>query len=67
MKGRGPKFCPPEMVGTDQQTIWIRRGGNGRVSGAGPSGHKLKPAKVLARSLAEMARGIRARGSMVKK
>lgn len=32
--------------------VWIKRGGPTRI-GSGPSGYKLRPAKVLARSLAE--------------
>jgi hypothetical protein len=61
---RGPKYCPKNLIGTPFQTIKVRRGGPGRVSGSGPSGWKLRPAKVLARSLAEMAASTRARGGV---
>lgn len=37
--------------------IWIRKGGDGKTSGSGPSGWKLRPAKRLARSLAERTHG----------
>ena len=37
--------------------IWIKRGGSGKMSGSGPSGWKLRPAKRLARSLAERTHG----------
>lgn len=37
--------------------IWTKRGGDGKMSGSGPSGWKLRPAKRLARSLAERAHG----------
>jgi hypothetical protein len=33
--------------------IKIKRGGQGRISGSGPSGYKMNPAKLLSRSLAE--------------
>lgn len=52
---RGPKYCPQSLIGTPQQTIKIKRGGTGKTSGSGPSGYKLKPARVLSRSLAMMA------------
>lgn len=40
--------------------IWVPRGGDGKTSGAGPSGWKLRPAKVLARKLAEAAANFKA-------
>lgn len=55
MRGRGPVYCRQSVIGTKSQTIWLKRGGKGQQSGSGPSGHKLRPAKVLARSLAAMA------------
>ena len=60
---RSAVLCPPNLVGTPLQTIRIKRGGTGRVSGNGPSGWKLRPSKVLARSLADMAMTYRARKS----
>jgi hypothetical protein len=53
--------CPAPWIGTPQQTIWIPRGGSSKGSGSGPSGYKLKPARILARALAEQARNVRAR------
>lgn len=55
MKGRGAVKCPRAFVGTPNQTIWINRGGTGRMSGSGPTGRKTRPAAMLARSLAERA------------
>ena|SRR5579859_2030976 len=45
------------------KVIKIPRGGKGQQSGSGPSGWKLRPAKKLARSLADMAAQYRKRGS----
>lgn len=42
------------------RVIKLKKWGNGREN-QGPSGYKLKPARVLARALAEMARAHRAR------
>lgn len=36
---------------------WIKRGGVGKTSGSGLSGWKLRPSKVLARSLADRKHG----------
>lgn len=58
--------CPPKLVGTKQQEVWIKRGGIGHQSGSGPSGSKLKPARVLARSLANMARAHKPKGKDTK-
>lgn len=54
MKGHGPVKCSQSLIGTPGQIRWIRRGG-GSSSGSGPSGWKLKPSRLLSRSLAEMA------------
>jgi hypothetical protein len=59
---RGPKYCPQSVIGTPQQTIKIRRGGMGKLSGSGPSGWKLRPARVLSKSLSEMASKYHVRG-----
>lgn len=56
MKGRSGVICPAHLVGTPQQTIKLKRWGAGK-SGQGPTGWKLRPAKVLARSLAERTHG----------
>lgn len=43
--------------------VWIKRGGPTKI-GSGPSGYKLTPARVLARSLAErpnVAQAVKAR------
>jgi hypothetical protein len=53
-------MCPPNVIGTPAQQIKIKRGGPGK-SGAGASGWKLRPAKVLARTMADMARNYRAK------
>ena len=37
--------------------IWIKRGGTGKTSGSGPSGWKLRPARLLSRSLAGRTHG----------
>lgn len=59
MHGARPAvFCKEKDIGTDRQTIWIKRGGTGK-SGAGPSGWKMKPSRILARALAEQARKYR--------
>jgi len=58
---RSAVMCPERMIGTPQQVIKLRRGGPGH-SGNGPSGYKMKPARVLARSLAALAAAARARG-----
>lgn len=71
MRGRGPVMMSarlqaivaelPESERRPTKTsrhineIWIKRGGPGK-SGDNASGWKLRPSKVLARSLAEMAR-----------
>jgi hypothetical protein len=57
MKGRGPVKCPPNLIGTKAQTLWIRRGAikGGNGGGSGATGWKNRPARVLARALAEMA------------
>jgi hypothetical protein len=49
------------LIGTPQQIIKIKRGGTGQMSGSGPSGKKLKPARVHARAMAEMAAKYRGR------
>lgn len=48
-------MCPPSHIGTPNQVIWIKRGGVGK-SGSGPTGYKTRPARVLARAMAELAR-----------
>jgi hypothetical protein len=66
MNGRGGVFADPKLVAskgwqqpmrdTDRQHvrfIWISRGGTGKQGGQGPTGYKLRPARLLARSLAE--------------
>jgi hypothetical protein len=55
MKGRCGVTCHDKDVGTPRQTIQIKRGGMGKASGEGPQGWKLRPARLLSRSLAEMA------------
>lgn len=55
------KKCPKNLIGTPLQIIKIKRGGTGKMSGSGPTGYKTKPARLLARSLADMARQYRAR------
>jgi len=60
MKTRAPVYAPQSVWGTEGQEYWRRRGGPGK-SGSGPSGWKLKPAKVLARAMAEMAANYRTR------
>lgn len=55
MNGRGPVLCHAKDIGAPQQTIWIRRGSTNKREGAGPLGWKLRRARILSRSLAEMA------------
>ncbi len=50
-------MCPLKDRCTPRQSIWIKRGAikGGNGGGQGPTGYKLRPARVLARSLADMA------------
>lgn len=73
MKGRGGVMMKPslqEIVARLPDTerkpspkakhineIWIKRGGTGKTSGSGPSGWKLRPARLLSRSLAGRTHG----------
>lgn len=61
MRGRCGVICPNKIVGTPNQEIWVKRGGDGKTSGSGPSGWKTTPARLLARSMAEMAAKYRTR------
>jgi hypothetical protein len=53
MHSRPSVKCPAQLVGTPLQIVKLKRGGQGRISGSGPSGYKVNPAKLLSRSLAE--------------
>lgn len=73
MKGRGGLRMPAKLAEivaalpenerkpTDKvrhlNEIWVPRGGDGKTSGSGPSGWKLRPSKRLARSLADRSHG----------
>lgn len=50
---RGPVYCKPKEVGTPLQTYKRKRGGRISSENKSPCGWKLRPAKVLARALAE--------------
>lgn len=70
MKGRGPVRTPGGVRNetkwdqsrglTGKHMIKLKKYSNG-VQNSGPTGKKLKPAKVLARARAETARTVRAR------
>lgn len=52
MKGNGPVYCHSRISGTKQQHVKLSQWGTGRT-GSGPSGWKMRKAKVLARSQAD--------------
>lgn len=63
---RGPKWCPAGVVGTKSQTIFQTQFGGNSGTGMGPTGYKCKPARMLARALAAMARQYSNRAKTVK-
>ena len=66
MRSKPTVKCPARLVGTPNQVIKIKRGGQGKISGSGPSGYKTRPARLLSRSLADMASQYRHRKAPTK-
>ena len=54
-------FCKPKDIGTPRQIIKRKRAGSARKDNNGPSGYQMKPARVHARAMAEMASKYRTR------
>lgn len=59
-RARGPVWCPENLIGTPLQIIKIPRGGPPSEN-KGPTGKKLKPARVWARVMAELGRTYKGR------
>jgi len=53
MKGKGGVTASPNRVRSGDLTVKIKRGGVGGTGGAGPTGYKTKPSRLLHRALAE--------------
>jgi hypothetical protein len=56
MHMRGPVWCKPKEIGTPNQTYWRKKWKDTGIKHSGPSGYKARPARLLARVMAERAR-----------
>lgn len=60
MHTKGPVYCRPHEVGTPMQEYKRKKWGNGK-QGSGPTGYKLRPARLLAKAMAEQANKYKSR------